>query len=65
MTTIKYGRYVCVNKEKGSVVWYESKQSAMESKEVNGGELYDTEEDDMDVVENALHEARKVMMGVE
>lgn len=31
MTTIRYGRYVCVNKEKGSVVWYESKQSAMDN----------------------------------
>lgn len=65
MTTIKYGRYVCVNKEKGSVVWYESKQSAMESQEVNGGELYDTEVDDMEVVENALHEVRGMMGGVE
>lgn len=65
MTTIKYGRYVCVNKEKGSVVWHESKQSAIDNQKENGGELYDTEEDDMDVVENALHEARKVMVGVE
>lgn len=64
MTTIRYWRYVCVNKEKGSVVWHESKQSAMESQEVNGGEVYDTEEDDMEEVENALYEARKVM-GVE
>ena len=65
MTTIKYGRYVCVNKEKGSVVWYESKQSAMESQEMNGGELYDMEKDDMEVVENALHEVRRMMGGVE
>ena len=65
MTTIKYGRYVCVNKEKGSVAWYESKQTAMDNQEVNGGELYDTEVDDMEVVENALHEVRRMMGGVE
>ena len=64
MTTIKYGRYVCVNKEKGLVVWYESKQSAMDNQKENGGELYDMEEDDMEEIENALYEARKVM-GVE
>ena len=46
------------------MVWYESKQSAMDNQKENGGELYDTEEDDMEEVENALYEARKVM-GVE
>lgn len=64
MTTIKYGRYVCVNKEKGSVVWHESKQSAMDNQKENGGELYDFTKDNPVIIERALQAARK-KMGVE
>jgi hypothetical protein len=61
MTTIRYARYVCVNREKGSVVWCESHQSALDNLAANGGQLYDTEKDNMGTIEQALLEARRKM----
>lgn len=64
MTTVRYARFVLVDVKRGSIAWYENSQEAMKAQDINGGALYDTELDDMQVVEDALRNARK-NMGVE
>lgn len=54
MTTVRYGRYVLIDRENGNVVWYEKPP-----KEPGQGRLYDTQSDNWDDIEKELKEARK------
>ena len=64
MTTVRYGRYVLVDEERGMIAWYESPATAEKAKNINGGELFDTDETDQEDLEIILHHVRK-NMGVE
>ena len=64
MATMKYGRYVLVDEERGSIIWYESEKTALEDQQKNGGELFDTDNTDPEDLEIILHHVRK-NMGVE
>ena len=64
MGTKKYGRYVLVDEERGSIIWYESNKTAFRDQQKNGGELFDTDNTDPEDLEIILHHVRK-NMGVE
>ena len=64
MTTVRYGRYVLVNEERGMIAWYESLKTAEKAKNINGGELFDTDNTDPEDLEIILQHVRK-NMGVE
>lgn len=59
MTTVVYGRYVCVNEEAGQILWYENEQSALKDSKKIGGVIYDVEMDDIEDIERALKKARR------
>ena len=64
MTTVRYARFVLVDEELGSVVWYDNRKEAEEAQNLNGGRLYDADVDDPHELDMALRNARK-NMGVE
>ena len=64
MTTVRYGRYVLVNEERGVIAWYEKGETAESDKKKYGGEIFDTEKEPMENIEIILHHVRK-NMGVE
>ena len=64
MTTIRYSRYVLVNEDKGSVVWYENKDAADKAQATAGGVLFDFDRDNRQTVDHAIHSARH-RMGIE
>lgn len=64
MTAIRYSRYVLVNEDKGSVVWYDNKGAADKAQTATGGTLFDFDHDNRQTVEHAIHSARH-RMGIE
>ena len=65
MTTVRYARYVLVNEAKGMVAWYENPATAEKAKNINGGEIFDTDNTDPEDLAIILHHARKNMGDVE
>ena len=59
MTTVRYGRYVLINEERGRIAWYESEKTALRDQQRNGGELFDTDKTDPEDLEIILHHVRK------
>lgn len=64
MGIVKYARYVIVNIEIGSVIWYECQSAAEKAQNENGGTLLDTESIGDIELNRLIQEARK-NMGVE
>lgn len=57
----EYGQYVLVNTEKGSVVWYESHDNAVQDQARYGGTIINTATADPAFVKRTLANARKNM----
>ena len=57
----EYGQYVLVNTEKGSVVWYESHDNAVQDQARYGGTIINTATADPAFVKRTLADARKNM----
>lgn len=64
MGIVKYARYVIVNIEAGSVIWYECQSTAEKAQKENGGTLLDTESTSETELSCLIREAHK-NMGVE
>ena len=64
MGIVKYARYVVVNIEIGSVIWYECQSTAEKAQKENGGILLDTESMDETELNRLIRGAHK-NMGVE
>ena len=58
MTTVRYARYVLVNEAKDMVAWYENPATAEKAKNINGGEIFDTDNTDPEDLEIILHHVR-------
>ena len=54
-------QYVLVNTEKGSIVWYESHDSAVRDQTKYGGSIINTRTADAEYVKRVLENARKNM----